>query len=206
MGFNWMFKGLNAELNPICHLLALLGAHHVLHVCRIRVKRELYSFICTLFFILCAFSTIRLHCLSFWTNKNRATLPASLLFFSCIFFCLFSNYSSLSSLSLLSSSHYRKGHSCSSFLSRFENLQIHQTLHHAQLTGMFCPRLTNLHNYSRAKQFSFEHSLRISGLSCATFAAPHTKQQFTETCIVVRLSRVLLVHTCIYLYSKTSSI
>ena len=29
---------LNAELNPICHLLALLGVHHFLHVCRIRVK------------------------------------------------------------------------------------------------------------------------------------------------------------------------
>jgi len=29
---------LNAELNPICHLLALLGAHHFLHVNRIRVK------------------------------------------------------------------------------------------------------------------------------------------------------------------------
>jgi hypothetical protein len=22
----------NAQLNPICHLLALLGAHHILHV------------------------------------------------------------------------------------------------------------------------------------------------------------------------------
>ena len=29
---------LNAELNPICYLLALLGAHHFLHVSRIRVK------------------------------------------------------------------------------------------------------------------------------------------------------------------------
>jgi hypothetical protein len=29
---------LNAELNPICHLLALLGAHHIFHVSRIRVK------------------------------------------------------------------------------------------------------------------------------------------------------------------------
>jgi tryptophan 2,3-dioxygenase len=29
---------LNAELNPICHLLALLGAHHILRVSRIRVK------------------------------------------------------------------------------------------------------------------------------------------------------------------------
>ena len=33
---------LNAELNPICHLLALLGAHHILHVSRIRVN-VLYS-------------------------------------------------------------------------------------------------------------------------------------------------------------------
>ena len=29
---------LNSELNPICFLLALLGAHHFLHVSRIRVK------------------------------------------------------------------------------------------------------------------------------------------------------------------------
>ena len=29
---------LNAELNPIWHFLALLGAHHILHVSRIRVK------------------------------------------------------------------------------------------------------------------------------------------------------------------------
>ena len=29
---------LNAELNPICRLLALLGAHHILHVSRIRVN------------------------------------------------------------------------------------------------------------------------------------------------------------------------
>ena len=32
------FNPLNAELNAICHLLALLGAHHFLHVSRIRVK------------------------------------------------------------------------------------------------------------------------------------------------------------------------
>jgi len=29
---------LNAELNPICHLLALLGADHILHVSRIKVN------------------------------------------------------------------------------------------------------------------------------------------------------------------------
>ena len=38
MGFNSAFNPLNAELNPVCHLLALLEAHHILHVSRIRVK------------------------------------------------------------------------------------------------------------------------------------------------------------------------
>jgi len=33
-----LVNSLNAELNPICHLLALLGVHHFLHVSRIRVK------------------------------------------------------------------------------------------------------------------------------------------------------------------------
>ena len=32
------FNPLNAELNPICHLLALLGVHHFLHISRVRVK------------------------------------------------------------------------------------------------------------------------------------------------------------------------
>jgi len=36
--FSVFIKPLNAELNPICYLLALLGAHHFLHVIRIRVK------------------------------------------------------------------------------------------------------------------------------------------------------------------------
>ena len=34
---------LNPELNPICYLLALLGAHHFLHVSRIRVKLLTFS-------------------------------------------------------------------------------------------------------------------------------------------------------------------
>jgi len=29
---------LNAELNPTCHLLVLLGAHHILHFSRVKVK------------------------------------------------------------------------------------------------------------------------------------------------------------------------
>jgi len=32
---------LNAELNPICHLLVLLGAHRILHVSGLRVKSHL---------------------------------------------------------------------------------------------------------------------------------------------------------------------
>jgi len=34
----YSFKPLNAKLNPICHLLALLGAHPILHVSRIKVR------------------------------------------------------------------------------------------------------------------------------------------------------------------------
>ena len=33
-----IINSLNPELNPICYLLVLLGAHHFLHVSRIRVK------------------------------------------------------------------------------------------------------------------------------------------------------------------------
>ena len=32
------------ELNPICHLLALLGAHHIFHVSGLRVKLPFISF------------------------------------------------------------------------------------------------------------------------------------------------------------------
>jgi len=37
-GLLFGFNHLNAELNPICHMLALLGAHHIPHVSRIGVK------------------------------------------------------------------------------------------------------------------------------------------------------------------------
>jgi hypothetical protein len=33
-----LFNPLNAKLNPICHLMALLGAHYIFHVSRLRVK------------------------------------------------------------------------------------------------------------------------------------------------------------------------
>ena len=31
---------LNAELNPICHLLVLLGAHHIFQVSRVKVNSK----------------------------------------------------------------------------------------------------------------------------------------------------------------------
>ena len=38
----WELNPLNAELNPICHFLALWGTHHILHVSRVSVN-DLYS-------------------------------------------------------------------------------------------------------------------------------------------------------------------
>ena len=38
LGVCIQFNPLNAELNPICHLLALVGAHHILHVSGVRVN------------------------------------------------------------------------------------------------------------------------------------------------------------------------
>jgi hypothetical protein len=43
------FNPLNAELNPICHLLALLGAHPILNVSRIRVNYNLVYASCSFF-------------------------------------------------------------------------------------------------------------------------------------------------------------
>jgi hypothetical protein len=37
-GNTYKVNTLNAELNPICHLLALLGTHPILHISRIRIK------------------------------------------------------------------------------------------------------------------------------------------------------------------------
>ena len=37
------FNPLNAEVNPICHLLALLRAHHIFHVSGLRVKANYWK-------------------------------------------------------------------------------------------------------------------------------------------------------------------
>ena len=61
MGFYWGFKGLNAQLNPICHLLALLGTHHIIHISRIRVN------LCTAFSRLYTVSAIKT-----WSSENNS--------------------------------------------------------------------------------------------------------------------------------------
>jgi len=38
--FKKQFNPLNAKFNPICHLLALLGPHHIFHVSGLRVKQQ----------------------------------------------------------------------------------------------------------------------------------------------------------------------
>ena len=41
--FSLLVNPLNAKLNPICHFLALLGAHFIFHVSRIRVKQPIHE-------------------------------------------------------------------------------------------------------------------------------------------------------------------
>jgi hypothetical protein len=42
---------LNPELNPISYFLALLGAHHFLHVSRIRVKLLTFGYYCRIYIL-----------------------------------------------------------------------------------------------------------------------------------------------------------
>jgi len=69
MGFNLGFTGLNAELNSICHLLALLEAHPILHVSRVRVKNSFF-FTCWGCRICLAFGPG--HCYRVWTAWRSA--------------------------------------------------------------------------------------------------------------------------------------
>jgi len=51
-----IFKPLNAELIPICYLLALLGAHHFLHVSRMRVKSLTFMLLMSYIYIRSTYS------------------------------------------------------------------------------------------------------------------------------------------------------
>jgi len=43
--YKCLFNPLNTTLNPICHLLARLWAHHILHVSRIRVNQKIIEYV-----------------------------------------------------------------------------------------------------------------------------------------------------------------
>jgi hypothetical protein len=49
-----LFNPLNADLNSIYHLLALVGAHHIFHISRVRVNavtlRHAYYIVCLVHF------------------------------------------------------------------------------------------------------------------------------------------------------------
>ena len=70
----FLFNSLKAQLNPICHLLVLLWAHHIFHVSGLRVNTEIYVFLllclCILIVCLCVFivpaGTLRLPWLRFF--------------------------------------------------------------------------------------------------------------------------------------------
>jgi hypothetical protein len=62
---------LNAELNPIRHLLALVGAHHIVHVSRIRVKCTLYDAIRV---VLITYEHITSTNVSYFSNTRFSTL------------------------------------------------------------------------------------------------------------------------------------
>jgi len=52
------FNPLNAELNPICHLLALLGAHHILQVSKVRVIYTIHQTLITKHHTVCMSKTV----------------------------------------------------------------------------------------------------------------------------------------------------
>jgi len=52
------FDPLNSDLNPIRHLLALLGAHHNLHVSRIRVNSKYHDLYTSVHYQLLGICTI----------------------------------------------------------------------------------------------------------------------------------------------------
>ena len=66
---------LNSELNPTCHLLALLEAHHILHISRIRVK-DGWDGLCVFFkhtFLCIFFQNVHI-----FSSSARSSLPFSL--------------------------------------------------------------------------------------------------------------------------------
>ena len=76
------FNPLNAKLNPTCHLLALLGAHHILHVSRIGV-----NIICPIY--ISAFQVVCVITCEFSKWQVLSPLPMCRLEYVCVFICIF---------------------------------------------------------------------------------------------------------------------
>jgi len=80
---------LNAELNPICHLLALVGAHHIFHVSEIRVNmRNKLSLQVTLVKQIFTFNIYNFYacycCLSTQDNVRYATLTQQCMYVAVV--------------------------------------------------------------------------------------------------------------------------
>jgi len=73
----FLFNPLNAEFNPICHLLAFLGAHHILHISRIRVNRTTLQF-----FVTYLTGALYVHPLWFYKHQHDNRVR-SILFVAC---------------------------------------------------------------------------------------------------------------------------
>ena len=61
---------LNAKLNPICHLLVLLGTHHILHISRISVK-----------YVILQYFTILIY--ELFCKRNGIQLGAHFVYLNC---------------------------------------------------------------------------------------------------------------------------
>ena len=102
---NILINPLNTQLNPTCHLLALLGAHHIFHVSRVRVKQlnehisnlhlhifnEEYNTVSNTaaLYFLCVFKVLIFSDLTYksstiLTSEQLLTSTALLLFFCCL--------------------------------------------------------------------------------------------------------------------------
>ena len=66
---HWYLNPLNAELNPICHLLALLGVHRIFHISGLRV-----NLLVTNVSLVTVFTVNNVRCL---TRALRGLLPHS---------------------------------------------------------------------------------------------------------------------------------
>jgi hypothetical protein len=78
----FLINPLNTELNPICHLLASLGAHHILHVSRIRVKHNEDLYLYPLpSIIYCRLQTDSPACHSFKPYRKGETADRSKMLF-----------------------------------------------------------------------------------------------------------------------------